>query len=273
MIRRPFVVLVAALALSCAVVAGTKAPLPRKAKPPAETAATTVVPAQETAQPSASGVVTSASSETPSVTIPLAPPAAQPLTPVQPVAVAAPPATAEPPKVEPVKTEPPKTETALAPPEPAKGEPAKADAPKTETALAPPPPREPIVKTVVPQPLAKPKLEKPKAKPKLTPAKTAKPEAVAAIEPASSKPPAFRCFVRDVMAFYDRTHVRCYNKARGQIAFFAVDTAQPISATVLSKALNGMQMGKPVTIVFAPGADLNPSNCDVKNCRRLLDIN
>ncbi len=74
------------------------------------------------------------------------------------------------------------------------------------------------------------------------------------------------------MAFYDRTHVRCYNKARGKIMFFAVDTGQPIAATVLSKALNGIQMGKPVTITFAPASDLNPSNCDRANCRRLLDI-
>lgn len=86
------------------------------------------------------------------------------------------------------------------------------------------------------------------------------------------KPPSFRCFVRDVMAFYDRTHVRCYNKARGKVIFFAVDTSQPIAKTVLSKALNGMQMGKPVTITFAPTADLNPTNCNAENCRRLLDI-
>lgn len=85
------------------------------------------------------------------------------------------------------------------------------------------------------------------------------------------KPPSFRCFVRDVMAFYDRTHVRCYNK-RGKINFFAVDTSQPIAATVLYKALSGMQNGKPVTITYAPGSDLNPSNCDKTDCRRLLDI-
>jgi len=84
--------------------------------------------------------------------------------------------------------------------------------------------------------------------------------------------PLARCFVRDVMAFYDRTHVRCYNKVRGKIVFFAVDTSQPVAAAVLSKALKGMQSGKPVTITYAPGTDLNPSNCDRKNCRRLLDI-
>jgi hypothetical protein len=84
--------------------------------------------------------------------------------------------------------------------------------------------------------------------------------------------PSVRCFVRDVMAFYDRTHVRCYNKVRGKIVFFAVDTSQPVTATVLEKALKGMQTGKPVTITYAPGTDLNPSNCDRKNCRRLLDI-
>ena len=74
------------------------------------------------------------------------------------------------------------------------------------------------------------------------------------------------------MAFYDRTHVRCYNKARSKFMFFAVDTGQPIAATVLSKALNAIQLGKPVTITYAPSRDLNPSNCDRTNCRRLLDI-
>jgi hypothetical protein len=84
--------------------------------------------------------------------------------------------------------------------------------------------------------------------------------------------PTARCFVRDVMAFYDRTHVRCYNKVRGKVVFFAVDTSQPVAGTVLSKALKGMQSGKPVTITYAPGTDLNPSNCGRKDCRRLLDI-
>ena len=130
--------------------------------------------------------------------------------------------------------------------------------------------------TGAPSPQPKPKPAKAKPKPKLATAKILDEEldepSTAEGTQASRKPPSFRCFVRDVMAFYDRTHVRCYNKARGRIMFFAVDTAQPISATVLSKALSGMQFGKPVTITFAPGSDLNPSNCDVKNCRRLLDI-
>jgi hypothetical protein len=82
----------------------------------------------------------------------------------------------------------------------------------------------------------------------------------------------FRCFVRDVMAFYDRTHIRCYNKAKNKLNFFAVDTAQPISASVVSKGLAAMQAGKPATITFAPESDLNPSNCAAANCRRLIDI-
>lgn len=82
----------------------------------------------------------------------------------------------------------------------------------------------------------------------------------------------FRCFVRDVMAFYDRTHIRCYNKARSKLNFFAVDTAQPISASVVSKGLAAMQAGKPAIITFAPESDLNPSNCAAANCRRLIDI-
>jgi len=82
----------------------------------------------------------------------------------------------------------------------------------------------------------------------------------------------FRCFVRDVMAFYDRTHIRCYNKAKNKLNFFAVDTGQPISASVVSKGLAAMQAGKPATITFAPESDLNPSNCAAANCRRLIDI-
>ena len=258
MIRRPFAVLALALALSCAVFAGTKqasdpknmpldantetpspTPTPANPEPPQQ------APAQQpTATPPAPATVTSASSESPFVTIPLAPPPVQ--APAPAAIVATPPAA---PIVEPPKVEPPKAETALAPATPA----------EMSTSVAAPPPK--------PKP--------PKAKAKLaTPKVSNKAEQVAALEPPSSslKPPAFRCFVRDVMAFYDRTHVRCYNKVRGRIAFFAVDTSQPIASTVMSKALNGMQMGKPITITFAPGSDLNPSNCDVKNCRRLLDI-
>lgn len=86
------------------------------------------------------------------------------------------------------------------------------------------------------------------------------------------KATTFRCFVRDVTAHYDRTHVRCYNKAKGKLYFFAVDTSQPISATVVSKGLAAMQTGQPATIAFAPEAELNPANCAPANCRRLIDI-
>lgn len=120
-------------------------------------------------------------------------------------------------------------------------------------------------------PTPKPKPPKAKAKSKPAAVELADDEPEDA-QSASGKPPSFRCFVRDVMAFYDRTHVRCYNKARGKFMFFAVDTGQPIAATVLAKALNAIQLGKPVTITYAPSRDLNPSNCDRTNCRRLLDI-
>lgn len=85
------------------------------------------------------------------------------------------------------------------------------------------------------------------------------------------KPPSFRCLVRDVMAFSDRTHVRCHNKVQG-VSTFAVDTNQPVAETVVTKALAAMKSGKPITIAFAPGSDLNPANCGPKNCRRLIDI-
>lgn len=88
----------------------------------------------------------------------------------------------------------------------------------------------------------------------------------------SGAPPAWRCFVRDAMVFYDRTHVRCYNKTGGGITYFAVDTGQPIAASVVSKALQAMQTGKPLRIVYAPGSDLNPPGCEKADCRRLLDV-
>ncbi len=89
---------------------------------------------------------------------------------------------------------------------------------------------------------------------------------------APLKPPSHRCFVRDVMAFYDRTHVRCYNHARGKFNFFAVDTGQPVAETVLLKAWRSMRSGKPLTITYAPSSDLNPVNCSKSDCRRLLDV-
>jgi hypothetical protein len=85
------------------------------------------------------------------------------------------------------------------------------------------------------------------------------------------KPPSFRCRVRDVMAFSDRTHVRCHNKVQG-VGTFAVNTDQPVADTVVTKALAAMKSGKPITIAFAPDVDLNPPNCGGKDCRRLIDI-
>ena len=116
-------------------------------------------------------------------------------------------------------------------------------------------------------------IEKPLAKPR-----SAEMKPVEEFKPGTlrggpdGKPPTFRCFVRDVMAFYDRTHVRCYNKVQGKVNYFAVDTNQPVAETVVTKALAAMKSGKPLTIAFAPGADLNPSNCGKKDCRRLIDI-
>jgi hypothetical protein len=89
---------------------------------------------------------------------------------------------------------------------------------------------------------------------------------------ALDEPASYRCFVRDVMAFYDRTQLRCYSPVSGKIAFFAVDTNQPIAGTMMTKALNGMQTGKPVVVTFAPTPDLNPPNCAATTCRRLIDI-
>ena len=74
------------------------------------------------------------------------------------------------------------------------------------------------------------------------------------------------------MAFYDRTHVRCYNPARGKFMFFAVDTSQPVAETLLNKAWKSMRSGKPLTITYAPTPDLNPTSCDQQNCRRLIDV-
>jgi hypothetical protein len=86
------------------------------------------------------------------------------------------------------------------------------------------------------------------------------------------KPPNWRCFVRDAMVFYDRVHVRCYNKTAEGVTFFAVDTSQPIAVSLVTKALTAMQQGRPVKIAYAPDTDLNPPGCRKSDCRRLLDI-
>jgi len=99
----------------------------------------------------------------------------------------------------------------------------------------------------------------------------ARPSSQIKLETTSTKPPSHRCFVRDVMAFYDRTHVRCYNRTKGTLQYFAVDTSQPVAETVLTKAWRSMRSGRPLTITYAPTAELNPSNCAASNCRRLLD--
>ncbi|MBP6011664.1 MAG: hypothetical protein KBA31_05500 [Alphaproteobacteria bacterium] len=137
---------------------------------------------------------------------------------------------------------------------------------------APKPAAEPIAPLAMqtPEPKPKPKTEKTLEPGEMMPVNDVPKNAV--ISARDGKPPSFRCFVRDVMAFYDRTHVRCYNKVNNRINFFAVDTAQPIAATLLQKSLSAMQTGKPIIITFAPATDLNPSNCDRKDCRRLIDV-
>lgn len=136
------------------------------------------------------------------------------------------------------------------------------------------PAKEKAARTPIPQP--KPTAPTPKAEAKILGKGAMEPiDDVPGPKALKTKPgeaSTFRCFVRDVMAFYDRTHIRCYNKAKSKLNFFAVDTGQPISASVVSKGLAAMQAGKPATITFAPEADLNPSNCAAANCRRLIDI-
>lgn len=85
-------------------------------------------------------------------------------------------------------------------------------------------------------------------------------------------PKGHRCFVRDAMAFIDRTRVRCHNAAEGRFVFFAVDTGQPVAGTLLEKAWRSMRSGKPLQLKYAPTPDLNPPNCRAKDCRRLIDV-
>lgn len=89
--------------------------------------------------------------------------------------------------------------------------------------------------------------------------------------PVATSPVAHRCFVREVAAFYDRTHIRCHNAADRRLVYFGVDTAQPVAETLLVKAWRSMRSGKPLRILYAPTPDLNPPNCKPTNCRRLLD--
>jgi hypothetical protein len=138
--------------------------------------------------------------------------------------------------------------------------------PATEAAPAPdataPEAGTPVVRQSTPIPNDPEPTRKPRTK------KVVSEEEIAAV----IKPMAHRCFVRDVMSFYDRTHVRCYNRAQGKFSYFAVDTSQPVAETVLNKAWKSMRSGKPLTVKYAPTSDLNPTNCAARDCRRLLDV-
>jgi len=173
-------------------------------------------------------------------------------------------------------TPPPAKEAKAAPPKPeASAVPAPQDVIAAPAPAVVPPVQERPVAAIAPPPLPQPKPALVDAEPEPEVVEMKPVDDMPGGPPIPTPPggaPTARCFVRDVMAFYDRTHVRCYNKLRGKVVYFAVDTSQPVAATVLSKALKGMQSGKPVTITYAPGTDLNPSNCGRKDCRRLLDI-
>jgi hypothetical protein len=143
------------------------------------------------------------------------------------------------------------------------GSPAPAGAASPTTTEAPPPDTTtPAVRQSTPIPNDPEPPRKPRAK------KAVSEEEIAAV----MKPMAHRCFVRDVMSFYDRTHVRCYNRAQGKFSYFAVDTSQPVAETLLNKAWKSMRSGKPLTVKYAPTSDLNPTNCAARDCRRLLDV-
>jgi hypothetical protein len=131
---------------------------------------------------------------------------------------------------------------------------AEAAAPAPAQPAAPPPPAAPI-NQVLTQP---------------APARPAPAQQMQQMQ--QHKPPNWRCFVRDAMVFYDRVHVRCYNKTTEGVTFFAVDTSQPIAVSLVTKALTAMQQGRPVKIAYAPESDLNPPGCRQTDCRRLLDI-
>ncbi len=180
------------------------------------------------------------------------------------VAVAPPPPAPKEKPATPVNAEPKPINVATIPATEVKGTPGKRSVsmePVEDVPNGPYPPRLP----------AKPRPEPVKPAPlEMQPVEDSKPGALHAAP--DGKPPAFRCLVRDVMAFHDRTHVSCYNAVQGKVSYFAVDTNQPVASTVVSKALVAMKSRKPLMIVFAPDADLNPSNCGPKNCRRLIDI-
>lgn len=144
---------------------------------------------------------------------------------------------------------------------------ASAADPQTPAASAPPPSPPPTVVrqgTPIPDDPA-PVVRRPRAK-------AVSPVAGETTQDAQPlNPVAHRCFVRDVMAFIDRTRVRCHNAAEGRLVFFAVDTGQPFAGTLLQKAWRSMRSGKPLQLKYAPTPDLNPPNCRVKDCRRVID--
>lgn len=216
----------------------------------------------------------------PELTAPLPPPRPQVAEPKPPPKKVIPAAT---PQLAPIVAEPKKLTSAPMSPSEPKAQPARAAGPRDPTPMPREKPRsatmEPI-DDVKPGSLRKAREAAPPAlAPQEEPAMPRAVEMQPAQDVASGTlraapdgtPPSFRCIVRDVMAFSDRTHVRCRNKVQG-VSYFAVDTNQPVAETVLMKALAAMKSGKPITIAFAPDVDLNPPNCDGKDCRRLIDI-
>ena len=85
-------------------------------------------------------------------------------------------------------------------------------------------------------------------------------------------PMKFRCMVQDAQILPDRTHVRCLNRGMNGLSTFAADTAQPYSSQVVLAVVQSLRTQVPLVITYAPDVELNPEGCDVRNCRKIIDV-
>lgn len=81
--------------------------------------------------------------------------------------------------------------------------------------------------------------------------------------------------VNNVAVFEDRIHLRCSNPYSGTIAYFAYPTDPAHAATanqILAIANTAFALGKGVYVYFNSNSSLNPSGCNISDCRGLVGV-
>jgi hypothetical protein len=85
-------------------------------------------------------------------------------------------------------------------------------------------------------------------------------------------PLKFSCVVRDAQILPDRTHVRCANRGLNGLSEFAAETNQPYANRVASAIVQALRSGTTLVLTYAPSSELNPDGCNVRNCRKIIDV-